>query len=66
VKEQTERVMRAATALQVAALEWDDDNSPTQAEARQALIGMMNAMNELNLAEAQMRRLTERRRHGKA
>ena len=57
-------MIRAAVALQVAALEWENDGTNTQAEARQALLGMQAALNAANLAFAMMKRRTEKRRHG--
>lgn len=61
----TARMIKAATALQVAAYEWDDDKSQTQAEARQAIIGMREAINVAQQTLAIMSRMTEKRRDGK-
>ncbi len=55
-------MMRAAVAMQVAALEWENDEHPKQSEARQALVGMQEAMNAMHLQFAMMKRVTENRR----
>jgi len=65
IKSEAAGMMRAAIALQVATLEWDGDETPTQGEARQALLGMQEALNAANLAFGKMKRATEKRRHGR-
>lgn len=57
--------MRAIAALQVAAIEWGDDDSKEQSEARQALKGMTEALNQLHLNFARMQRASESIRHSK-
>lgn len=65
MKRETERVIRAAMALQVTALIWDEDDTPVQAEARQALINMTNSLEELHKAVATMGVMTNHRRRAK-
>jgi len=65
IKSEAADMMRAAIALQVATLEWDNDETPTQGEARQALLGMQEAINAANLAFAKMKRASEKRRHNR-
>lgn len=64
-KVETALMLRATVALQVAALEWDGDTSATQAEARQAIIGIRESVNAIQLQLAKMQRATERVRHGR-
>lgn len=59
----TEKMVRAGMALQVAALEWDGDTSQVQSEARQAILGLRQALNDANHALALMDRESAARRH---
>lgn len=65
MRSNVETMVRAGLALQTAALKFGDDNTDTQAEARQAIIEMRDAMNDMHATLASMNRACEDRRHGK-
>jgi exonuclease VII small subunit len=56
-------LFRICTATQVAALEWDADNSSTQDDARKALSALLECQNELARVRQRMQRATEQTRH---
>lgn len=59
MKTETEQLIRAAIALQAAALEWGGDDSPTQAEARQALLAFPEILNTIHKSVATMKVKTD-------
>jgi hypothetical protein len=65
MKTEAAEMIRAAVALQVAALEWDGDDTTTQASARQAIAAMQECLNVAGHAFAKMKRASERTRHGR-
>jgi hypothetical protein len=62
IRSNTEQMIRAGLALQVAALEFNSDESGTQFEARQAIIAMRESINSAQNALALMQRAVEDRR----
>jgi len=60
-----ENMMRAAVSLQVAAIKFGEDDTEVQADARQAITEMRDAMNAMQANLASMMRASEFRRHGK-
>jgi len=59
---ETSKLLKAAVAMQVAAMEWDRDKMATQSEARQALIGLREAINQDSECRANMEFITKQRR----
>lgn len=61
MKPETQAVIRAAIALQIAALEWDADDTAEQSEAVMAFHGINEAMNLANMNISHMRNISHRR-----
>lgn len=62
----TEDMIRAAVVLQAAALQFDSDNTATQAQAHQALLDMAAALEKARLTLVSMRNGSAARRPGSA
>lgn len=65
MKTNLEKMIRAGLALQVAALEWSEDRTVIQSEARQAMDAMRKALNSAHEALASMNRASNDRRQGR-